>query len=126
MPNVTLEGVWSLIIHVLCEPATRDQILAMLQANRFYIKTAVDTRIQILAGGGRMHSDCEEVLLEQGSQQLDIWGASWNPISQGISFESMINLRPRQNRSMQILFPEIREQVQQIIYTLLGQYESLE
>ena len=92
----------------------------MLQANRFYIKTVVDIHHQILAGGGEMHSDCEVVLLNNGSQQKDIWGASWNPISQELFYESMVNLRPRQNRSMEILDPSIREQVKQIIHRLLG------
>ena len=91
----------------------------MLQANRFYIKTVVDVRQQILAGGGEMHSDCESILLDNGSQQVDIWGASWNPITQEIFYESMVNLRPRQNRSMQILDPVICERVQQVIYQLL-------
>jgi hypothetical protein len=92
----------------------------MLQANRFYIKTVVDIDRQILAGGGEMHSDCEALLLEYNSQQFDLWGASWNPISQEIFYESLVNLRPRQNRSMEILDPSIRERVQQIIYRLLG------
>jgi hypothetical protein len=92
----------------------------MLQANRFYIKTVVDIHQQILAGGGEMHSDCEAVLLDRGSQQADLWGASWNPISQEIFFESLVNLRPRQNRSMEILDRSIRERVQQVIYRLLG------
>ena len=109
-----------LIIHILQKPATPDQITEMLQANRFYIKTAIDVRHQILAGGGEMHSDCEIALLDNGSQQKDIWGVSWNPISQEIFYESMVNLRPRQNRSMQILDPAICEQVKQIIYRLLG------
>ncbi|MBC7515357.1 MAG: hypothetical protein H7237_02815 [Alkalinema sp. FL-bin-369] len=73
-----------------------------------------------------MHSDYETVLLERGSQQVNLWGASWNPISQEIVYESMVNLRPRQNRSMQILSAMVREQVQQVIYQLLGAYEQLE
>jgi hypothetical protein len=49
-----------LIIHILRgQPANREQILEMLQANRFYIKTVVNIRLQILAGGGVMHFDCE-------------------------------------------------------------------
>ncbi len=67
-----------------------------------------------------MHSDCELVLLDNGSEPPDIWGASWNPISQEILYESMVNLRPRQNRSMEILDSTIREQVKQIIHRLLG------
>ena len=46
--------------------------MEMLQANRFYIKTVVDIRQQILADGGEMHSDCEGILLDNGSQQADI------------------------------------------------------
>jgi Protein of unknown function (DUF5674) len=109
-----------LLIQILQQPATPDQIAQMLQANRFYIKTVVDIQLQILAGGGEMHSDCEIVLLDNGSQQQDIWGASWNPISQEIFYESMVNLRPRQNRSMEILDPSIREQVARVIHHLLG------
>jgi hypothetical protein len=92
----------------------------MLQANRFYIKTVVDIRLQILAGGGEMHSDCEAALIDQGSQQGDIWGISWNSMSQEIFYESIVNLRPRQNRSMEILDPSVREQVKQIVHRLLG------
>ncbi len=109
-----------MLIHILQKPATKEQIAQMLQANRFYIKTVVDINYQILVGGGEMHSDCEVVLLNNGSQQKDIWGASWNPISQELFYESMVNLRPRQNRSMEILDPSIREQVKQIIHRLLG------
>ena len=64
-----------MIIHILQEPATPTQINEMLQANRFYIKTAVDIRHQILVGGGEMHSDCETILLDNRSQQQDVWGA---------------------------------------------------
>ncbi|MFB8789611.1 MAG: DUF5674 family protein [Potamolinea sp.] len=85
------------------------------------MKTVVDIRRRILAGGGEMHSDCEAVLLDNGSRQSDIWGASWNSISQEILYESMVNLRPRQNRSMQILDVAIGEQVKQIIHKLLGE-----
>lgn len=109
-----------MIIHILHEAATPEQITEMLEVHRFYIKTVVDIRRQILAGGGEMHSDCEAVLLDNGSRQSDIWGASWNSISQEIFYESIVNLRPRQNRSMQILDVAICEQIEQIIHKLLG------
>lgn len=109
-----------MIIHILYKPATPEQITEMLEVHQFYIKTVVDIQRRILAGGGEMHSDCEVVLLDNGSRQSDIWGASWNSITQEIFYESMVNLRPRQNRSMQILDVTIREQVKQIIHKLLG------
>lgn len=68
-----------------------------------------------------MHSDCEAILLNYGSPQEDLWGASWNPDSQEIVYESMVNLRPHQNRSMQILDLMIRERVKQTVHRLLVQ-----
>jgi len=93
----------------------------MLQALGTYIKLAVDIRRGILAGGGVMHADCEVALLEDGSQQEDVWGADWNPTAQQVTFESLINIRPRQNNlSMEILDPTIRERVAAIVHQLLG------
>jgi hypothetical protein len=93
----------------------------MLQALGTYTKFAVDIRRGILAGGGVMHADCEAVLLEDGSQQEDVWGADWNPTAQQVTFESLINIRPRQNNlSMEILDPTIRERVTGIVHQLLG------
>ena len=110
------------MIYIIREPATTQQIQAMLQDLGTYIKLAVDIEREILAGGGTLHADCEAVLLEDGSQQVAIWGADWSPISQQVTFESLINIRPRQNnRSMEILDPEIRERVAQITTRLLGE-----
>jgi hypothetical protein len=93
----------------------------MLQALGTYIKLAVDIRRGILAGGGAMHADCEAALLEDGSQQEDVWGADWNPAAQQVTFESLINIRPRQNNpSMDILDKAIRQRVTEIAYQLVG------
>ena len=40
------------------------------------IKIVVDIRRRILAGGGEMHSDCESVLLDEGSELDDLWCAT--------------------------------------------------
>ncbi len=61
------------MIHLIREQATQQQIDEMLQSLKTYINLAVDVRRSILAGGGSMHADCEEVLLKDGSQQADIW-----------------------------------------------------
>ena len=110
------------MIHIIREHATPQEIQEMLQDLGTYIKLAVDIERKILVGGGTLHADCEAVLLEDGSQQANVWGADWNPASQQVTFESLINIRPRQNnRSMEILDPEIREQVAQITCHLLGE-----
>lgn len=68
-----------------------------------------------------LHADCEVALWEDGSRQVAIGKADWIPKTQQVTFESLINSRPRQNnRSMEILDPEIRQQVAAIAYRLLG------
>ena len=110
------------MIHIIRAPATPQQIKAMLQALETYFKLAVDVERGILAGGGVMHADCESVLLEDGSTQDNIWGADWIPASQQVTFESLINIRPRQkNPSMEILDPQVRDRVAQITRHLLEQ-----
>ena len=109
------------MIHIIRSRASRQQVDEMLQMLETYIKLAVDIRQGSLAGGGAMHADCEAALLEEGSRQEDIWGADWNPESQEVTFESLINIRPRQNnRSMDIVDPALRTQVARIVQTLLG------
>jgi len=109
------------MIHIIRSGATKDQMDEMLQILGAYVKLAVDIQRGILAGGGALHADCESVLLEDGSKQEDIWGADWNPQIQQVTYEALINIRPRQNnRSMEILDPTIRERVAQITHQLLG------
>jgi hypothetical protein len=109
------------VIYVIRDHATPEQIKEMLEMLQTYIKLAVDIERGILAGGGAMHADCEAVLLEDGSQQEYVWGADWNPSAQQVTFESLINIRPRQNNpSMQILDAKIRKQVSEIVIKRLG------
>ena len=104
------------MIHLIRERATAEQMRQMLEALQTYIKLAVDVRWNIIAGGGEMHADCEAVLLEDGSQQTDVWGADWNPDNGAIRFESLINIRPRQgNRTMSIEDAALRRTVEQIV-----------
>jgi hypothetical protein len=109
------------VIHLIRSRATEQQMADMLQPLGTYIKLAVDIRRGVLAGGGVMHADCEAALLEDGSRQEEVWGADWNPAAQQVTFESLINIRPRQNNpSMDILNPALRERVAEIAQRLLG------
>jgi len=109
------------MIHIIREKATKEQLKEMMETLETYVKLAVDIERGILAGGGAMHADCEAVLLEDGSQQEFIWGADWNPESREVTFESLINIRPRQNnRSLELQDPELRARVEQVTRKLLG------
>jgi len=109
------------VIYIIRSRATKEQMDEMIRTLGTYIKLAVDIRRRILAGGGVLHADCESVLLEDGSQQEDVWGADWSTSSQQVIFESLINIRPRQNNpSVEILDPVIRQRVAEITHQLLG------
>ncbi|MDD2920885.1 MAG: DUF5674 family protein [Anaerolineales bacterium] len=103
------------MINILERQPTSEQIKGMLEQYETMIKIVVDIRRHILAGGGEMHADCESVLLDNGSEQDDLWGANWYPADQRIEFESLINIRPRlNNRSIVIQSEELRQQVESV------------
>jgi hypothetical protein len=108
------------LIIIISTRATPEQMEQMLLEHKFYIKVAVDIERRRIAGGGEMHFYCEQALLSDGSRQQDIWGAGYMPSTQKMTYDSMVNLRPRQNRSMEILDATIRERVAQIIKEFLG------
>jgi len=109
------------MIHVLRARATSDQVIEMLSEYESMIKIVVDIRRRVLAGGGEMQSDCESVLLDDGSEQDDLWGANWYPAEQEIVFESLINIRPRLgNRGILIQSEELRQQVESVAFEILG------
>ncbi|MBX3036862.1 MAG: hypothetical protein KF758_08100 [Anaerolineales bacterium] len=103
-------------IHILTEKATASQVQEMLEAfpEMRMIKVVVDIKLDILAGGSGMHYECEQLLLEKGSKQEDLWGANWFPDEQAIEFESLINIRPRQNKNIIIQDETIRKEVERV------------
>lgn len=109
------------MILIIREPAAPEQIGQMAETYfGLMIKLAVDIKREILEGGGELHADCEQALLDDGSQQEDVWGADWYPELKRVGFESLINIRPRQqNRKMEIEDPVLRSKVETIVRHLL-------
>lgn len=89
------------------------------------VKYVVDVRRGIAAVGGELHADAEQILLEDGSLQADLWGANYYPAERGddrIEYTSLINIRPAAgNRSMEIELAEVRERVREITLRLLDE-----
>jgi Protein of unknown function (DUF5674) len=104
------------MIHILRSRATPDQMRQMMETLGVYVKLAVDVEEEILAEGGELHADCEKVLLEEGSNQSDLWGANWYPLKQTLDYESLINIRSKDNnRSMEVQNPITREQIKDVV-----------
>jgi len=104
------------IIRTKIDPETRNIIARDLKG---YIKVVVDIQRKILAAGGEKHVDAEQLLLKDGSRQEDLWGAGLYLETNEMDFDSLINLRPSQNRSREILDKNTREKVESITRSLL-------
>jgi len=80
------------------------------------VKAVVDLKLGLLVVDAELHSDEEYYLLEQGSEQGNLWGINLYPQEYGtekfIEFDSMINIRPRQqNMTRGVEDKEIREKI---------------
>ena len=109
-------GNMLVIIRTKVDPETLKHVAEDLKG---YIKVVVDVRREILSAGGAKHVDGEQLLLKDGSRQEDLWGAGLDLETDEMDYDSMINLRPKQNTSREILDQKIREQVEQITRSFL-------
>lgn len=83
------------------------------------IKAVADVRSGIFAIDAELHSDLEQLLLENGSCLEDLWGFNIYPEVEGddfIEFDSFINIRPRQNnRSRKVEDESIKLRIREIV-----------
>jgi len=93
------------------------------------VKVVVDVRRGRAAVGGELHADGEQLLLEEGSEQDDLWGANYYPgrgFDGCVEFTAMINIRPAQdNAGMEIQDPQLRRLVRDVVTRVLGRGEPL-
>ncbi|KKR77286.1 MAG: hypothetical protein UU19_C0014G0003 [Candidatus Curtissbacteria bacterium GW2011_GWD1_40_8] len=109
------------MILILLKKATDEEVKKVAQDLDGYIKFVVNIKQEILAAGGKLHSDGEKLLLGQGSRQEDLGGGGLDLETDEIDFDSMINLRPGQgNPSREVLSAEIRKKIEGIVRRILG------
>lgn len=88
-----------------------------------FVKAVVDIELGIAVFGGELHSDEEAVLLENGSDQFNLWGINIypdEPRDKWIEFDSMINIRPRQNnRSRSVEDESIQKRIIETVNKLV-------
>ncbi len=103
---------------ILREPISIQEIQA--RHHDFFdtmVKIVVDIERQLVGLNGEMHADLEEILLEDGSEQKNLWGANvYFSRPHDLEFTSLINIRPAQgNKSMEVLDPHVRDTMMQIV-----------
>lgn len=89
------------------------------------VKAVVDIEKGIMVLDADMHADLEQIMLENGSAQKDLWGINLYPEFFGaenfIEFDSMINIRPWQNnRSRGVEAEEVRKKIVEVVEKLVN------
>ena len=89
-----------------------------------FVKAVVDVEREVMAVGGELHADDEAALLDAGSSQRDLWGINLYPDAHDrdgwIEFDSMINVRPRQNnQTRDVEDPDVRSAIVAVVDRLV-------
>ena len=107
-------------MQILTEKISREQ-LKELASNTFVdmIKCVADVNRSLLAVDAELHADLESMLLENGSEQENLWGFNLYPDETGddfIEFDSLINIRAWQgNRSRDVENESVRKQIKELV-----------
>ncbi|OGD56188.1 hypothetical protein A3I57_03245 [Candidatus Beckwithbacteria bacterium RIFCSPLOWO2_02_FULL_47_23] len=80
-----------------------------------YIKVVVNVETKAMAIGGQWHADGEKLLLDEGSQQSNLWGGGIKLTTKTIDYTALINIRAQVNPSHVIMDAKIRAVFDQII-----------
>jgi hypothetical protein len=87
------------------------------------IKAVVDIEKEIMAIGGELHSDANELLSNAGSDQKNVWGINIFPgksREEWIEFNSLINIKPKEgNLDMDIKLNEVKNKIEEIVNKLI-------
>ncbi|GAB4027894.1 MAG: hypothetical protein Fur0011_6950 [Candidatus Microgenomates bacterium] len=90
-------------------PFTSKEISKASEQFDGYIKTVMDLKKQICVAGMDRHYEGEQILLNDGSKQSNLWGGGIDLATKIIDFNSFINIRPNDNNpSSDILDPRLR------------------
>jgi len=81
------------------EPFTSEELIKLRERFDTYIKTVIDIERKVCSAGCDRHYDSEEILINQGSRQSDLWGGGIDIETKIIDFNSFINIRPKENNT---------------------------
>lgn len=112
-------------MRIIINPISKKE-LEVIAKEQFgdFVKAVVDIERGIMAIGGDLHADEEALLLENGSEQKNLWGANLRldrARNEWVEFDSMINVRPSWgNRSRNVESEEVRNKIIKIANELVS------
>ena len=107
-------------IRIIKDKDSKEELIEL--AKEFYvtmIKGVVDLEKEVVAFGGEYHIDSNNLLIENGSKQANLWGFNIffdRPNDSWIEYTSLINIRPQVgNVEMEVKDQSIRNKMKHII-----------
>jgi len=92
------------------KPYSKEEIEQLKEQFEVYIKTVIDIENKTCSAGMDRHFEGEQILLDQGSRQSNIWGGGIDLETGEIDFNSFVNIRPNDNNTKnEIQSEEIRK-----------------
>lgn len=108
------------MLFLIKEKANADQLEKASEDLGGYIKFVIDIEEEIMTIGGARNVEGEELLLENGSRQQNLWGGGFDVETNEVDYDSMINIRPNQgNTSREVLSAEIRKKMDGVLNKLI-------
>ena len=107
-------------MQILQHPISKTELASIAQ-NTFgdMVKAVADVKRGLIAIDADLHADLERLLLEEGSDQEDLWGFNLWVEEEGddfIEFDSLINIRSWQgNPSRDVENPDVRNTIKSIV-----------
>lgn len=100
------------------DPFTKEEIEQLKELFEVYIKTVIDIKLKVCSAGMDRHFEGEQILLQQGSKQSDLWGGGIDLETHEIDFNSFINIRPGDSNTKN----EIQSELIKAKYKQLSEY----
>jgi len=93
---------------MLSTPLSRDQMVMMSRLHDGVIKVVVDIKKETAAAGAKWHTDSRDLLISDGSNAENCWGAKIDVYTGEMVFESQINKERPENSTVVIEDEHIR------------------
>ena len=107
---------------LITKPTTKLEIVEMKVGYGDLVKITVDIETEILVLGCELHADGEEILLNKGSKQEDIWGGWINLNDGSVEMTAVLNIRPSlDNPSMEIINQTRREKFTKVVHNVFNE-----
>jgi hypothetical protein len=81
------------------EPFSKQEIEKLKEQFDVYIKTVIDLDKKICSAGADRHFESEKILLDEDSNQSNLWGGGIDLETKSIDCNSFINVRPIDNNT---------------------------